>query len=73
MQTSDLHAIEGESLILHLTPKVYPASTGSACSSTKLEPSHVLLAIGLEKEEAHGSLKNKLGTLKIPKKILIMQ
>jgi cysteine desulfurase len=55
-------AIEGESLILHLDSKGIAASTGSACSSTKLEASHVLLAIGLEKEEAHGSLRISLGT-----------
>ena len=36
-------------------------STGSACSSIKLEPSHVLLAIGLKPEEAHGSLRISLG------------
>jgi cysteine desulfurase len=54
-------AIEGESLILHLDFKGIAASTGSACSSTKLEASHVLLAIGLEKEEAHGSLRISLG------------
>ena len=54
-------AIEGESLILHLDSKGIAASTGSACSSTKLEASHVLLAIGLKKEEAHGSLRLSLG------------
>jgi cysteine desulfurase len=54
-------AIEGESLILHLDSKGIAASTGSACSSTKLEASHVLLAIGLEKEDAHGSLRISLG------------
>ena len=37
------------------------ASTGSACSSAKLEPSHVLLAIGLRPEQAHGSLRLSLG------------
>ena len=57
----DLMRIEGESLILHLDSKGIAASTGSACSSTKLEASHVLLAIGLEKEEAHGSLRISLG------------
>ena len=36
-------------------------STGSACSSKSLDPSHVLLAIGLEPEEAHGSLRASLG------------
>lgn len=54
-------AIEGESLILGLNEKGIAASTGSACSSKKLEPSHVLLAIGLNPEEAHGSLRLTLG------------
>ncbi|VVB93786.1 Cysteine desulfurase IscS 2 [uncultured archaeon] len=49
--------IEGESLLLNLDMKGVAASTGSACSSTSLEPSHVLLAIGLKPEEAHGSLR----------------
>jgi cysteine desulfurase len=53
--------IEGESLILHLDSKGISTSTGSACSSTKLEASHVLLAIGLKKEDAHGSLRISLG------------
>jgi cysteine desulfurase len=53
--------IEGESLILHLDTKGIAASTGSACSSTKLEASHVLTAIGLKEVEAHGSLRISLG------------
>ena len=53
--------IEGESLILHLDSKGIASSTGSACSSTKLEPSHVLMAIGLEEVESHGSLRISLG------------
>ncbi len=53
--------IEGESMILNLDMKGVAASTGSACSSTSLEPSHVLLAIGLKPEEAHGSLRLTLG------------
>ncbi|MCE7698415.1 MAG: aminotransferase class V-fold PLP-dependent enzyme [Methanobacterium paludis] len=53
--------IEGESLILHLDSKGIAASTGSACSSTKLEPSQVLMAIGLKEVEAHGSLRISLG------------
>ena len=53
--------IEGESLILKLNEKGIAASTGSACSSAKLEPSHVLLALGLKPEEAHGSLRVTLG------------
>lgn len=53
--------IEGESLILKLDDRGIAASTGSACSSKSLKPSHVLLAIGLKPEEAHGSLRLTLG------------
>lgn len=53
--------IEGESLVLSLDMEGIEASTGSACSSKTLEPSHVLLAIGLKPEEAHGSLRLTLG------------
>ena len=53
--------IEGESMVLNLDMKGVAASTGSACSSTSLEPSHVLLAIGLKPEDAHGSLRLTLG------------
>lgn len=53
--------IEGESLIVHLDMKGVAASTGSACSSKSLEPSHVLTAIGLRPEEAHGSLRLTIG------------
>ena len=49
--------IEGESLVFKLNFKNIAASTGSACSSKSLEPSHVLLAIGLKPEIAHGSLR----------------
>ena len=49
--------IEGESLLLLLDAEGICASTGSACSSKSLEPSHVLLAIGLPHEIAHGSLR----------------
>lgn len=49
--------IEGEGLILWLDHYGICCSTGSACSSKSLEPSHVLLAIGLPHEEAHGSLR----------------
>jgi cysteine desulfurase len=54
-------AIEGESLILSLDDKGIAASTGSACSSTKLQASHVLIAIGLDPAAAHGSLRLTLG------------
>jgi cysteine desulfurase len=53
--------IEGEGLILDLDSYGIAASTGSACSSKTLEPSHVLLAIGLKHEEAHGSLRLTIG------------
>ena len=53
--------IEGESLVLHLDSEGIAASTGSACSSKKLEPSHVLMALGLKEVEAHGSLRISLG------------
>jgi len=53
--------IEGESLILSLDMLDIQVSSGSACTSKTLEPSHVLLAIGLAHEEAHGSLLFTLG------------
>ncbi len=53
--------VEGESIIIQLDLMGVAASTGSACSSEKLEPSHVLLAIGLRHEQAHGSLRLSLG------------
>ena len=49
--------IEGESLLLWLDIAGICASTGSACSSASLEPSHVLLAMGIPHEKAHGSLR----------------
>ena len=53
--------IEGESLLLLLDMKGVCASSGSACTSGSLDPSHVLLAIGLPHEIAHGSLRLSLG------------
>ncbi len=53
--------IEGESLVLELDSYGIAASTGSACSSSTLEPSHVLMATGLKPQEAHGSLRMTLG------------
>ena len=52
--------IEGESLLLLLDMAGIAASTGSACSTASLEPSHVLLSIGLPHEKAHGSLRLSL-------------
>ena len=52
--------VEGESLVLSLDAKGICASSGSACSSVSLDPSHVLLAIGLPHEVAHGSLRLSL-------------
>ncbi len=53
--------IEGESMLLSLDMFGLACSTGSACTSSSLEPSHVLLAIGLDHETAHGSLRVTLG------------
>jgi cysteine desulfurase len=53
--------IEGESILLNMDMHRIQIATGSACSSKTLEPSHVLLAIGLKHEEAHGSMVMTLG------------
>lgn len=53
--------VEGESLLIMLDMKGICASSGSACTSGSLDPSHVLLAIGLPHEIAHGSLRMTLG------------
>ncbi len=55
--------VEGESLLLLLDNRDICASSGSACTSGSLDPSHVLLAIGLPHEVAHGSLRLSLGDL----------
>ena len=53
--------IEGESLLLHLDDRGISASSGSACTSGSLDPSHVLLAIGRVHDVAHGSLRLSIG------------
>ncbi len=61
--------IEGESLLLMLDMKGICASSGSACTSGSLDPSHVLLAIGLPHEIAHGSLRISLSEFNKPEEI----
>jgi cysteine desulfurase len=61
--------VEGESLIMRLDLDGIACSTGSACSSFKLEPSEVLMACGLRPEQAHGSLRVSLGRFTTEKDI----
>ncbi|MDR2050706.1 MAG: cysteine desulfurase NifS [Deltaproteobacteria bacterium] len=61
--------IEGEGLLLLLDQNGICASSGSACTSGSLDPSHVLLAIGIPHEEAHGSLRLSLSALNTPEEV----
>lgn len=61
--------IEGESMLLLLDEKGISASSGSACTSGSLDPSHVLLALGLPHEVAHGSLRLTLSERNTPEEI----
>lgn len=56
-----INGVEGEAMLLQLDNKGIAVSTGSACSSGSLEPSHVLLSVGVPQEIAHGSLRISLG------------
>jgi len=58
-----IKGVEGEAMLLQLDAKGIAVSTGSACSSGSLEPSHVLLSIGCPAELAHGSLRASVGRL----------
>jgi len=62
--------IEGESLLLSLKDKGIAVSTGSACSSKTLEPSHTLISCGLLHEEAHGSLEFTFGRWSSPSDVV---
>ena len=56
-----IKGVEGEAMLLQLDNQGFSVSTGSACSSGSLEPSHVLLSIGVPQEIAHGSLRVSMG------------
>ena len=62
--------IEGESICLNLDLESICASTGSACSSSNLEPSHVLLAMGMAPEQAHSSMRFTMGKWTVEEDVL---
>ena len=64
--------IEGESILLNMDMFNIQIATGSACSSKTLEPSHVLLAIGLKHEQAHGSMVMTLGSSNNTKQVPVI-
>jgi len=64
--------IEGESLLLHLDYLGFSCSSGSACTSGSLDPSHVLLSIGLPHEIAHGSLRVSIGKFNTEEEVLTL-
>jgi cysteine desulfurase len=61
-----IEGVEGESMLLMLDAKEIAASSGSACTSGSLDPSHVLLAMGIPPQLAHGSLRLSLGRGTVP-------
>ncbi len=63
------HFIEGESVLLNLDLKGIACSSGSACASESLEPSHVLLAAGVPAEQAHGSIRFSFGVRNTQKEV----
>ncbi|WP_281774401.1 cysteine desulfurase family protein [Methanobacterium formicicum] len=61
--------VEGESITLHLDMRGFAVSTGSACFSRSLDPSHVILGIGGDHERAHGSVRFTIGRFTTPEEI----
>jgi len=61
--------VEGESILMALNEKGVAVSTGSACASGSLDPSHVLMALGVGVERAHSSIRFSLGKYNTEKEI----